>query len=134
MKRIFKFLVACSLFMFVGCAALFAPAGFITKPAGWNTIEMRKDITRDTAWSTFVSAISGNYDIEVLEKESGYLRTTWLTEGNTANRVIGKIESNNTLRFKVESRYYDILSKQWITGYVNSITESVKEDLQGRLR
>ena len=133
MKKILKSLVVCSFFMFVGCISL-APKGFIAQPAGWNTIQMRSDITQDKAWNTFVSVISEKYDIEVMEKESGYIRTNWIVEGSTANRIVGKIEPNNTLRIKVESRYYDKLKEEWVTGFSNTVTEAVKQDLQGRLQ
>ena len=69
-----------------------------------------------------------------MEKESGYLRTNWVVEGTTANRIIGKIESNNTLRVKVESRYFDKVTGEWVTGYSTTVTEAVKQDLSGRLR
>lgn len=130
MKRILKFLIACSLFMFVGCVSL-APKGFVAQLAGWNTIQMRAGITEAKAWNTFVSVISEKYDIEVMEKESGYIRTNWIVEGSTANRII---EPNNTLRIKVESRYYDKLREEWVTGFSNTVTEAVKQDLQGRLQ
>lgn len=133
MKKIFKLLLACSLFTLVGCISL-APKGFVAQPAGWNTIQMREKISKDQAWNTFVSVISENYDIEVMEKESGYLRTNWVVEGTTANRIIGKIESNNTLRVKVESRYFDKVTGEWVTGYSTTVTETVKQDLSGRLR
>ena len=128
-----KFLLACSLFALVGCVNL-APKGFVAQPAGWNTIQMRSNISKDQAWNTFVSVISENYDIEVMEKESGYLRTNWVIVGNTANRIVGKIESNNMLRVKIESKYFDKLTDEWITGYSTTVTEAVKEDLSGRLK
>ncbi|MDO4691013.1 MAG: hypothetical protein Q4A58_06945 [Fusobacterium sp.] len=127
-----KKIILASLFLiFVGCTA---PQGFVARPAGWSTIQMRNNIVKEKAWSTLVSVVSENYDIETLDKDSGYLRTAWLFSGNSATRITAKLEENNTTRIKVDSKYYDILSESWIEGYNTSTTEKVKQDLSGRLR
>ena len=67
-----KILFASLFLAMIGCTA---PQGFVTSPAGWAAIQMRQNITKEKAWSTLVSVISDEYDIETLDKESGYLRT-----------------------------------------------------------
>lgn len=126
-------IMASSLFLFTACISL-TPKSFVAQPAGWNTIQMRENIQKNNAWSTVVSVISENYDIEVMEKESGYIRTNWVVVGDTTNRIIAKLENNNTLRIKVESKYYDKLTENWVNGYSTTVTDAVKQDLSGRLR
>ena len=126
-----KIILSSMFLFFIGCTA---PQGFIARPAGWSAIEMRHNIGKEKAWSTLVSVISENYDIETLDKESGYLRTAWLFSGNNATRITAKLEDNNTTRIKVDSKYYDVLSESWIEGYNTTTTERVKQDLSGRLR
>ena len=56
-----------------------APTTFVrTMEPSWNTVEIRKDLTGDQAWDAVVDLMARRFDIEVLSKTDGYLRTGWL--------------------------------------------------------
>lgn len=59
-----------------GCA----PATFIRQAPGWKTIEFHSGLVNnyDDAWQKTVDTIVRSWDIEILDKDSGYLRTAWI--------------------------------------------------------
>jgi hypothetical protein len=53
---------------------------FITGDAVWRELPVREDlqVQLDKCWQTMVNTIlENNFDIAIMEKESGYIRTTW---------------------------------------------------------
>ena len=75
-----------------GCA----PSTFVKgQSAGWKTIVLNDTVKDDysAAWAKTVDVIARDYDIEMLEKESGYIRTGWKygISGEPYNRYRGRI-------------------------------------------
>jgi uncharacterized lipoprotein len=134
MKKILKILMGVMIFSLTACTA---PRGFVAQPAGWNAVQMRESVNHEKAWSILVSVVSDDYDIEMMDSESGYLRTNWRHEGQGTQewftRIIGKVEMNGTTRIKVESKYYDQILSRWVNGYNTFTTTKIKDDLSGRL-
>ena len=65
-----------AVFILAGCA----PQTFVKgQPPGWKTIELNEDLKHNyaKAWQKTVDTIAREYDIEMLDKDSGYLRTCW---------------------------------------------------------
>jgi hypothetical protein len=55
------------------------PKSFVqTAEANWNNIELREGLSYDDAWSSVVDLISKRFDIEIVSKEDGYLRSGWM--------------------------------------------------------
>ena len=55
-----------------------APATFVqTMEPNWNTITVRRGVSGDEAWNAVVDLAARRFDIEVISKEDGYLRTGW---------------------------------------------------------
>jgi len=72
------FVVACSLF----AANVPKPlrARFVTGDAVWRELPVRDELQSqyDKCWQTTINTIlENNFDIATMDKESGYLRTTW---------------------------------------------------------
>jgi len=81
-----------SLPLMVGCA----PGSFVKgRSAGWETIELNDSLkgNYDLSWQKTVNAIAQDYDIEMMDKGSGYLRTSWLygISGGSNYRYCGRI-------------------------------------------
>lgn len=71
-------LIACSLF----AANVPKPlrARFVTGDAVWRELPVREELQGqyDKCWQTTINTIlENNFDIATMDKESGYLRTTW---------------------------------------------------------
>jgi hypothetical protein len=115
------------------------------EPVIWKSIEVREGMTKDVVWRVMVDSLSQNFDLEVLEKDSGYARTSWkytymvkdMVKGQVSeryrNRIIVKTigEDWKTVQVKCEAHW---LGKHgWIMGYDSRLLEDVYGDLQGRI-
>jgi len=80
MKKICLFIVTAFIFFIsVGCVVSL-PETFrrtYDEPGIWKSIEVMEGISKDELWRTVVDAISHKFDLEVIEKDSGYIRTSW---------------------------------------------------------
>jgi len=84
-SRICVFLT-CALLL-IACSLLFASnipkplrARFVTGDAVWRELPVREELQGqyDKCWQTTINTIlENNFDIATMDKESGYLRTTW---------------------------------------------------------
>lgn len=119
-----------------GCA----PSTFVrtTEPT-WASVELRKDVTFEKAWASVVDTLIKNgFQIEVLSKENGYLRTGWLYSWtgemmeNYRVRVTVKFKDDNTLcDVKSEAEYGG--SRGWVMGYDSRLLSTVKTDVMGKI-
>ena len=118
-----------------GCA----PATFVrTSLATWKVVEFRPGIERDEAYNRVADTIAKNYDIEVIDKDSGYIRTAWMftTTGkvreNYRTKVVAKIPaSNDKVEIKTEAHWYDPVRESWVMGLDTALLEQVYQDIQG---
>ena len=132
------------LFLFTtGCA----PRTFVRSAPGWKIIEFREGLVNnyDEAWQKTVDTIARNWDIEVLDKDSGYLRTTWLygISGGHHVRYRGRI----TVKFpeikmpektevKTTAEWWqsgNAYAPYWAKGFDSSFQRDVFTELAGRL-
>jgi hypothetical protein len=138
-----KLVLLCAVIpMFVvGCA----PSTFMKQSAGWKTIELNQNMQGnfDAAWQKCVDTIAKDYDIEMLDKNSGYLRTAWIygISGGTYNRYRGRI----TVKFpelkepikvdvKTEAQWLtDVPTGIWLPGFDTTFQRDVYTALSGRL-
>ena len=112
--------------------------------AGWNTVEVREGVTGDAAWEATVDLIARKFDIEILSKEDGYLRTGWLHSwtGNLSEtykvRAVIKFNADKTvLEVKSEAQYYDAgvlgIGKGWKMGTDELLTTTLRTDVMGKI-
>lgn len=127
-----------------GCASR-KPKSFIVTydtSANWRVVEINSTFVGETdkIWKTLVDTISAKYDLEVLQKDSGYLRTSWkytlIKRGRVSDkyrsRIVVKSDIDFTqLKIKVESNWLE--SQGWVTGFDTNLLEEVYSDIQGKL-
>ncbi len=89
-------------------------------------------------WRRVVDVLSEKYDLEVLDRTSGYIRTSWKymspeDDNKYRSRVIIKMLGNvwHTTKLKTEAQLFE--GDVWITGYDTAILEEIYKDLQGRI-
>jgi len=106
----------------------------------WKTIEVREDLSKDDLWRSVVDSIAQKFDLEVVEKDSGYLRTSWkytAVRGHITpmyrSRIVLKIPggSREIVQVKCESNWTQ--GYGWIVGYDTRVLEDVYGDIQGRV-
>jgi len=146
MRRAKVALLICAGAWLVLMAGGCAPSTFVRVPAGWKTIELRKGLEYDEAWQITVDTVTRDWDIELLDKNSGYLRTAWHSgiSGGSPQRYFGRI----TVKFvnlkdptKVEVKTDAQLFAQnfwtgtwyWIKGFDTAFERDVYSVLGGRL-
>ena len=78
MKQVVFTLIAAML-LAAGCATNIPPPTYVeTVEPGWKVVHLRDDLQFETAWQMLVDRIRKSYDIEIVDKDSGYLRTGWI--------------------------------------------------------
>jgi hypothetical protein len=117
-----------------GCS----PQTFVkTSLANWKTIEFRPDLERDVAYHLIADTLAKNYDIEVVDKDSGYIRSGWMytltgkVNEKYRTRVIARIPpSADKVEVKTDAHWLG-MGGSWIPGYDTMLLEQVYTDLQG---
>ena len=125
-----------------GCA----PNTFVKgQSAGWKTIVLNDTVKGNytAAWAKTVDTIARDYDIEMLEKESGYLRTGWKygISGGAYTRYRGRItikyastESPEQVEVKTDAHWLsDVAYGVWVEGFDRSFNRDVYVNLSGIL-
>ena len=125
-----------------GCA----PSTFVKgRSGGWKTIELNNSLAGnyEEAWQKTVDTIARDYDIEMLDKDSGYLRTTWTygISGGTFNRYRGRLtikypdlEKPDKLEVKTDAQWLlDPSTGVWQQGFDSLLDRDVYTALSGRL-
>ncbi|MCK4814589.1 hypothetical protein KA005_02370 [bacterium] len=124
-----------------GCA----PNSFVRSSPGWKVIELRDDLKGDYAktWQITVDSIARNWDIEIMDKDSGYLRTAWAygISGGAYNRYRGRLTikypngpTSDKLELKTDAQWAEnVYYGWWINGYDTNFNRDVYGTLSGRL-
>lgn len=119
----------------VGCA----PRTFIrTMSPGWASIEIRHDVPYDKAWATMVDLLVRRFDLEILEKDDGYIRTAWIY--TWTGRVNQRYRVRVTVKFSNDKRKVDVKSEAgymtargWRVGTDTLLTSTLKTDIMGSI-
>jgi hypothetical protein len=115
------------------------PQTFVkTMEPTWATVEVRSEVSFDQAWESVVDVLVKRFDVEVMSRQDGYIRTTWLytwTGTVTENyrvRVTAKFSPDRTkVEVKSEAEYGG--AGQWVMGYDTRLLETIKTDIMGKI-
>jgi len=109
-KKLCISLLAC--LVIIGCA---------TYTLVWNPIQLPPSVSYDKVWPAVVQAVTEYFEIEMIDKESGYLRTAWKEEksfwGNNKRRrcqirVVSREPIN--IQIQIQKQEYEIYN--YLTG------------------
>lgn len=126
-----------------GCAS--PPRSFVATrddPGVWKIVEIREGLSNEQTWTIIVDTLSQKYDLEVLQKDGGYLRTSWkytYLDGEKVSdryrtRFVIKLSGSPTwdkAQLKCESNWLE--DEGWISGYDTHLLEEIYGDIQGKL-
>ena len=144
MQRKCRILLFISLFgalFFFGCA----PKSFVRSSPDWKVIELRDSLRDDCdkAWQTTVDTVARSWDIEMMDRDSGYLRTAWAygISGGECNRYRGRLtirylegQECEKLEVKTEAQWLeDEAYGNWVSGLDIAFDRDVYGALSGRL-
>ncbi len=125
--------------MLTSIAGCGGPPNFVKSPeVSWAAVPVRSDITYDRAWDALIGLLVRHFDMEVLSKEDGYLRTTWyyrwtgkLTEDYRV-RVIAKFNTDRTAcEIKAEAEYGG--PGDWVMGTDTRLLQEVQGAMLGTI-
>ena len=101
-------------------------------------MELADNMTYERAWALVTDRLVKEFDLEMLDRESGYFRTGWLyTWTGKFNeryrvRVTGKFSvDRRTLEMKCEAEYGG--NGGWQPGYDSRLLSTLQTDILGTL-
>jgi hypothetical protein len=133
-----RLVVVCLLAVVIVC--LFA--GCVTAiPATSKMLEASPAVSYEDAWLAVVDAVGERLQIEMIDKDSGYLRTGWkewtrfLTTYRT--RCTARVTNRQPFKVKVtvEKQEYNGMTEQWVPkGNYTELENEILSDIGGRLQ
>ena len=152
MKNIYAFglLLIVSSAMFNGCGTG-APDSFMrmTKQY-WEVVDVKPSLKYDDAWQRVIYIVTKKFELEMISKEDGYVRSAFgpsyftedLTNDKYQVRIVAKFTPDRKkVEYKIESRIWT--GKIWENGsdvrvaanmrkdFVNSLVEPIKKSPTG---
>ena len=129
--RFIKFLTLLACLLLVGCK----PKTFVkSHEAVWASVELSDDLTYEQAWEKTVDTLTRNFDLEILDRDNGYIRTGWLytwtgkrSEAYSVRITVNFKNNNRVVSFKPEAMYKNV------TGYDTRLLQTIKTDIMGLL-
>ncbi|MBK7103698.1 MAG: hypothetical protein IPH62_00225 [Ignavibacteriae bacterium] len=99
---------------------------------GWTTIELREDVSYDKAWTSIYDLLSRTFDIEIAQKENGYIRTGWIY--TWTGKYTDYYRVRVTVKFPEHRKSVDVKSEAFYKDYVGYDTRlltTLKTDIMG---
>jgi hypothetical protein len=104
----------------------------------WVTFEVRDGLEFDRAWNTVFDIIINDFDLEMVLKEDGYIRTAWLH--SYGGVYLSEYRVRITVRFtpdhkglKVKTEAHVKDGDKWIIGVDSRLVSTLKTDLMGTI-
>ena len=120
-----------------------APATFVkTMDPNWNTITVREGVSGDQAWDSVVDLAAKRFDIEVISKENGYLRTGWshswtgsVSDFYKVRTIIKFNPDKDKIEVKSEAQYLSrgFFKPGWQMGTDERLTSTMRTDIMGKV-
>lgn len=115
------------------------PVTFVqTLEHSWASIEVAGNIEYEKAWSAVVDLLVRKFDLEVLSKENGYLRTTWLYSWTGELREDYRVRV--TIKFSFDKSKVEMKSEAnyqrasgWVIGSDTALLQTLKSDIMGTI-
>lgn len=129
----------------LGLAAVFmtgcviAPPSFVkTMAPTWASVEIREGVQFEDAWSSVTDLLVKNFDLEVISKENGYIRTGWLY--TWTGRYTAHYRVRITTKFSQDRKKLEIKSEAnlktaygWQIGTDTALLQTLKTDIMGTI-
>ena len=114
-----------------------APTTFTrTMEATWAGVEVRPELGFETAWNSTVDLLSRRFDLEVISKDNGYIRTNWLytwtgvmSEDYRVRVTVKFSPDHKKLEVKSEAQFHTLTG--WVLGTDEALLQTLKTDIMG---
>jgi len=120
------------------------PHTFIRTPEpGWNVVEIRDGLAYDQVWDAVVDLLARRFDIEILSKADGYIRTGWLytwtgkpSDTYKVRAVIKFSPDRSMVEVKSEAWWHKegwFGRRSWVLGTDDLLATTLRTDLMGQI-
>lgn len=141
MKKVIRLLIAAviSIPMISSCGVA-APKSFKKAYDGgnWSTVMVREDLSYDRAFGEVMDVIGRQFELDMISKEGGYLRTNWIYTWNKKGKYTEKYRTRVVIKFSSDKSRVDIKSEaefggepRWEKGFDTALLTQVKQDIMG---
>ena len=141
MKRFVSILVALSIAMLtLNSCGVSAPRTFQRAVDGgsWSSVMLRDDLPYDKAFGEVMDVIGRRFELDMISKEGGYLRTNWIYTWNTRGKYTEKYRTRVVIKFNSDRTRVDIKTEaefggepKWVKGFDTALLAQTKQDIMG---
>ena len=105
---------------------------------GWTSIEVRNGLPFEEAWEEAVDLLARRFDLEMISKDGGYIRTTWAYDWIKPGEQSQNYRVRTVLKFSPDRRRIDLKTeaqylngRNWASGTDSRLLRTLKTDLMG---
>lgn len=134
------FVVFLGVITFNGCGTG-APNSYIQMDKQfWDVVEVNPKITYDDAWQRVVYIVTKKFELEMISKEDGYVRSAYgpsyfsedLKNNHYKVRIVAKFTpTRKKVEFKIDAQVFD--GKVWINGSDARVAANIRKDFVNSL-
>ena len=138
MIRITRLLLPAAAMAVAMASCVSTPTSFTRGVTEWSVIELHGDIDYDQAWEEVADALARRFDLEMVEKDTGYIRTSWIytwwkdgkhTENYRVRAMVKFTPGKESVALKTDAQYLE--QDGWTTGADTLLLDTLKTDIMG---
>ena len=136
MKKSILILTALLTVALAGCST---PKSFVrVMEPTWSSVEIRPGMKYEDSWKETLDVPANKFEIEMISKDGGYLRTSWIytwwkagqiTQNYRVRAIVKFAPNRETVDIKTEAQYLE--GGQWVLGTDTRLLQTVKTDIMG---
>ncbi len=104
----------------------------------WSTIMVREDLSYEKAFGEVMDVIGRRFELDMISKDGGYLRTNWIYTWNKKGKYTKKYRTRVVVKFSADRSRVDVKTEaefggepNWIKGFDTSLLTQTKQDIMG---
>lgn len=108
--------------------------------AEWKKIQIQESLDYNHAFNTALEMVSNNYEMDLINKDGGYIRSEWSYMKNKKGKRIKDMRMRITIKFnhdrtqlQVRTEAQKLKRDEWIEGEDSALSKQIRDDLQGAL-
>ena len=104
----------------------------------WNSVEIRDGMLFDQAWQEAVDVLAKKFELEMIAKDGGYVRSAWKYDWARAGEFRTDYRVRTFLKFSPNNKKVDLMTEAqylndngWAAGTDTRLFHVVKTDIMG---
>ncbi len=120
------------------CGSMDAKKTWKKGQAEWAKIQLNESLSYDQAFGMVLETVSNRYEMEMISKDGGYIRSAWNFLVDRRGKKIKDQRCRITVKFnhdktqiQVKTEAQKLKKNEWIDGTDTAVDAQIKEDLRG---